>query len=70
MADTPYFTQSEAADFLRISERTLERWRVEGNGPRFRRFGRRIVYAQGDLENWANSRCFTSTSATQSTTAE
>ena len=65
MAETPYFTQSEAADFLRISERTLERWRVEGNGPRFRRFGRRIVYAQGDLEGWANGRCYQSTSATE-----
>ncbi len=62
MADTPYFTQSEAADFLRVSERTLERWRVEGNGPRFRRFGRRVVYALGDLDSWANDRCYQSTS--------
>lgn len=62
MASLQYVTQSEAADFLRISERTLERWRVEGNGPRFRRFGRRIVYAQSDLESWADGRCYQSTS--------
>ena len=60
-----YLVQAEAADFLRISERTLERWRVEGNGPRFRKFGRRIVYAQGDLETWADGRCYQSTSATE-----
>ena len=63
MTDTIYFTQGEAADFLRISERTLERWRVEGNGPRFRRFGRRVVYSKSDLEIWADGRCFQSTSA-------
>lgn len=61
MATTPFFTQSEAADFLRLSERTLERWRVEGMGPSFRRFGRRVVYAKADLERWADSRCFEST---------
>lgn len=58
-----YTTQSEAAEFLRLSERTLERWRVEGMGPRFRRFGRRVVYAKSDLETWADSRCFQSTSS-------
>jgi hypothetical protein len=58
-----YLTQLEAATFLRLSERTLERWRVEGAGPRFRKFGRRIVYAQNDLEVWADERCFQSTSA-------
>ena len=65
MAQTIYFTQKEAADFLRISERTLERWRVEGNGPRFRRFGRRVVYAKADLEIWADGRCYQSTSETE-----
>ena len=64
-----FLKQSEAADFLRISERTLERWRVEGTGPRFRRFGRRVVYAKSDLESWADGRCFTSTSASEAATA-
>jgi excisionase family DNA binding protein len=57
-----YLTQSEAAIHLRLSERTLERWRVEGGGPTFRRFGRRVVYSKVDLEAWAESRCFESTS--------
>ena len=64
-----YNTQSEAAEFLRLSERTLERWRVEGMGPQFRRFGRRVVYAQSDLEAWADSRCFQSTSSESSQAA-
>lgn len=65
MAQTTYLTQNEAALFLRLSERTLERWRVEGQGPRFRRFGRRVVYAQTDLETWADGRCFQSTSESE-----
>lgn len=59
---SPFLIQPEAAAFLRVSERTLERWRVEGGGPPFRRFGRRVVYARDDLEEWADSRCFQSTS--------
>jgi predicted DNA-binding transcriptional regulator AlpA len=63
MNSNRYLPQTEAAEFLRVSERSLERWRVEGTGPRFRRFGRRVVYAKADLETWADSRCFQSTSA-------
>ena len=59
---SPFLIQPEAAAYLRVSERTLERWRVEGGGPLFRRFGRRIVYARGDLEEWAEARCIQNTS--------
>src|SRR5690606_41276416 len=36
-----YLTNDEAAGFLRLSPRTLEKQRVIGGGPRFRKFGRR-----------------------------
>jgi hypothetical protein len=36
-------TQREAASVLRLSERTLERWRVAGIGPRFIRLPRRSI---------------------------
>ena len=57
-----YLTNDEAAAFLRLSPRTLEKQRVIGGGPRFRKFGRRVVYAIDDLENWANARSFEMTS--------
>ena len=57
-----FLIQVEAAEFLRVSQRTLERWRLEGSGPPFRRFGRRVVYARRDLEGWAIKRVFSSTS--------
>src|ERR1700682_6442192 len=53
-----YLTNDEAAEFLRLSPRTLEKQRVIGGGPRFRKFGRRVVYAVDDLETWANARSF------------
>jgi len=58
-----YLIQAEAAKLLRVSGRTLERWRVEGGGPAFRKFGRRIVYAAADLHTWAEARRYRSTSA-------
>jgi hypothetical protein len=51
-----YLTNDEAAAFLRLSPRTLEKQRVIGGGPRFRKFGRRVLYAIEDLEGWANAR--------------
>jgi len=57
-----YLTNDEAATFLKLSPRTLEKQRVHGGGPRFRKFGRRVVYAIADLESWSNARVCDSTS--------
>jgi hypothetical protein len=56
--DIQYLTNDEAAVFLKLSPRTLEKQRVLGTGPRFRKFGRRVVYAISDLERWASQRVF------------
>ena len=58
----PYLSCEEAGAFLRVSPRTLEKFRVIGGGPRFRKFGRRVLYAVRDLETWANARVCASTS--------
>jgi predicted DNA-binding transcriptional regulator AlpA len=55
-------TQREAALALRLSQRTLERMRVAGNGPRFVKCNRNIRYQQQDLEQWIAGRVRTSTS--------
>lgn len=57
-----YLSNDEAADFLKLSPRTLEKQRVVGGGPRFRKFGRRVVYAVEDLERWAEDRACDTTS--------
>jgi hypothetical protein len=53
-----FLDNREAAEFLRLSPRTLDRHRLTGEGPRYRKFGRRVVYAIDDLEAWANERIF------------
>ncbi|MBK6869125.1 MAG: helix-turn-helix domain-containing protein [Burkholderiales bacterium] len=58
----PYLTNDEAAEYLRLSPRTLEKQRVIGGGPRFRKFGRRVMYAMVDLDTWAADRSFETTS--------
>jgi predicted DNA-binding transcriptional regulator AlpA len=36
-----------------MSEVTLRRWRVEGNGPPFVRMGRSVRYHPSHVEHWA-----------------
>lgn len=59
---TPFLSNAEAAVFLKLSPRTLEKMRVIGGGPRFRKFGRRVLYKLNDLEQWADGRACESTS--------
>jgi predicted DNA-binding transcriptional regulator AlpA len=59
---TLLLTQREAAVVLRLSERSLERMRVSGLGPKFCRMKRSIRYRQSDLEEWIASRVVRSTS--------
>jgi predicted DNA-binding transcriptional regulator AlpA len=55
-------TQRETAVVLRLSERTLERLRASGLGPKFVRCSKRIRYRQSDVEEWIASRVVGSTS--------
>ncbi|GLS13128.1 helix-turn-helix domain-containing protein [Hydrogenophaga electricum] len=57
-----YLTNDEAAEYLRLSPRTLEKQRVLGGGPKFRKFGRRVMYAVTDLDAWAEDRSYATTS--------
>jgi hypothetical protein len=60
-----FLTTSEAGAFLRISPVTLGRWRIEGYGPPYRKFGRLVLYARDDLIVWANQQTRASTSETR-----
>jgi predicted DNA-binding transcriptional regulator AlpA len=44
----------EAARFLGLSGRTLEKHRTYGTGPTYRKLGGRIVYALEDLQAWTD----------------
>ena len=59
-------TTVEAAEYLRLSPRTLEDMRVTGNGPRYFKLGpgkrSKVVYRKDDLEKWVEGFGYTATS--------
>ncbi len=63
-----YLRTDEAAQFLGLSPRTLEKHRTYGTGPIYRKLGGRVVYAVPDLQQWADSGTASSTSDPNSRT--
>ncbi|MBN9235604.1 MULTISPECIES: helix-turn-helix transcriptional regulator [Phyllobacteriaceae] len=57
-----FLRTKEAAQFLSLSARTLEKHRTYGTGPAYRKLGGRVVYAVDDLKAWADHGAVTSTS--------
>jgi len=55
-------TQAEASRLLRLSERTLERLRLQGGGPLYVKCGRSVRYREADIEKWIAARVVSSTS--------
>jgi len=55
-------TVLEAADYLRLSTRTLERLRCTGLGPKYVKAGRSVRYQQSALDEWIARRVVKSTS--------
>jgi len=51
-------TQEQLAARWHLSPRTLEQWRWLGKGPRFFKIGARVLYDDGDIEDYeAGRRC-------------
>ena len=59
---TKVVTTVEAARVLGLSESTLAKMRLNGNGPVYCKLGRRVVYRITDLEQWLQSRTARDTS--------
>ena len=57
-----YLTNEEAAAYLKLSPHTLNKKRVIGGGPKFRKLGSRVVYDIDDLESWIKARTCDTTS--------
>ena len=56
-----FFDTRSAGDYLGLSHRTLDGYRVSGDGPAFHRFGNRVRYRRSDLDDWAANRRATTT---------
>ena len=49
-----YLRTPEAARFVGLSIRTLEKHRIYGTGPRYSKLGGRVVYRVEDLQAWVD----------------
>jgi hypothetical protein len=50
----PVQSEDDAAKALNVSVRTLQRWRVEGRGPRFVKMGKKVGYTAADLHAYVD----------------
>ena len=51
-----YFGPEEAGAYLGLSPKTLQRMRVTGEGPRYVKVRRRVIYDRIDLDAWTAKR--------------
>ena len=51
-----YLNTRQAAAWLGIGPGTLNRMRVSGDGPRYIKIGRRVIYDRADLGEWVEER--------------
>lgn len=56
-----HYSTKEAARYLKLSPQTLMNWRCLGRGPRFFKFGGRVVYDHNDLQEFKNRNAFNNT---------
>jgi excisionase family DNA binding protein len=68
-ATNKYLTTKEAAYYVRLSESSLEKKRVSGDGPEFLKVGKAVRYEQAALDAWMQSDRRTSTSESLTATA-
>jgi hypothetical protein len=54
-------TEGQAAEFLGISVRTLQAWRVRGGGPRYCKIGRAVRYQRRALLSFQQEHTVSST---------
>ena len=59
---SPFLNTAQAAFYIGLSKRTLEKMRVTGDGPVYRKHGRYVRYHIDDLNAWSEARRKTSTS--------
>jgi predicted DNA-binding transcriptional regulator AlpA len=52
---------TDAAKVVGLSESTLAKLRLNGNGPAYCKLGRRVVYRPDELDRWLQSRRTTDT---------
>jgi hypothetical protein len=60
-AEKEFLETREAAEWLHLRPNTLEKMRIYGNGPVYRKHGRYVRYHREDLLAWSESKKHRST---------
>ena len=50
-----FYTTKDAATYLGLAQRTLQKYRVDGSGPKFRKLRGHSFYDVADLDAWVES---------------
>jgi DNA-binding transcriptional MerR regulator len=60
-ANETLVASAQAAALLKVSERTMRRWRDTGEGPPFKRLpDGQALYARSDIHGWLTTQCVVS----------
>jgi predicted site-specific integrase-resolvase len=55
------YETTQLAEQLHVSPRTIEGWRVMGQGPAFVKAGHRVLYRKSAIERWLHQQTQTQT---------
>jgi hypothetical protein len=50
-----YGREQEVSQLIKVKTKTLQRWRLEGRGPQFRKFGAAVRYDLNALARWIDA---------------
>jgi excisionase family DNA binding protein len=65
-AERSLLTPAQLASELHVSKQTLAKWRLSGDGPRYRKLGGAVRYDRAEVEEWVEARRRSHTSDRQS----
>ena len=55
LTTSQHLSEQQAADYLGISKKTLQRWRFEHKGPAYAKLNNKLIrYRLADLDEWMN----------------
>ncbi|MQA65035.1 MAG: helix-turn-helix domain-containing protein [Alphaproteobacteria bacterium] len=57
-----FFDTEGLAEYLSLSESYLNQMRVRGDGPKYHKIGRKVIYRLADVEEWLARQAHRSTS--------
>lgn len=62
MKKEEYLNTQQLAEKMKTSQRTLERWRMEGQGPEYYKLGRKVIYKSDDVIAYLEANKYSHTS--------